>query len=268
MYGIVLLVIVALVSLLITRVATVALSATGMARQSARFQARSALSGVGFTTSEAEQVVNHPSRRRIVMGLMLIGNVGLVTAIAGLLGTFTNTGAASGLLRVTLLVAGLGAVYAASRSDVVDRWLSRLIARWLSRYTKLQTGDYERLLHLAGEYFVREFAVESQNWLVGRSLGEARLRDEGIVVLGITRADGTYIGVPDKATPVEPNDVLVVYGRGDILDRLDRREPGKSGDADHAQATEIQEQVATQEHTQDAQDAPSPVSENEPDEQP
>ena len=49
-----------LVSLLVTRVAAIALSVTGLSRESARFQARSAFTGVGFTTSEAESVVNHP----------------------------------------------------------------------------------------------------------------------------------------------------------------------------------------------------------------
>ena len=60
MSAVVLLLIVAFVSLLITRVATVALTTTGMSAPVARFQARSAMSGVGFTTSEADSVVNHP----------------------------------------------------------------------------------------------------------------------------------------------------------------------------------------------------------------
>ena len=40
------------------RVATIALVGTGMATESAAFQARSALMGVGFTTAEAEGVIN------------------------------------------------------------------------------------------------------------------------------------------------------------------------------------------------------------------
>lgn len=42
--------IVILVSLLVTRVATAALMLTGRSRDAARFQARSALTGVGYTT--------------------------------------------------------------------------------------------------------------------------------------------------------------------------------------------------------------------------
>lgn len=48
------LLVVILESMVITRIATIALMATGLTRESARFQARSALTGVGFTTSESE----------------------------------------------------------------------------------------------------------------------------------------------------------------------------------------------------------------------
>ena len=61
-------------ALVITRVATVALTLTGLSKESARFQARSAYTGVGFTTTEAESVVGHPVRRRIVMILMLLAS--------------------------------------------------------------------------------------------------------------------------------------------------------------------------------------------------
>jgi Trk-type K+ transport system membrane component len=57
-------------SLIVVRVAAEALVLTGISRESASFQARSAWTGTGFTTSESEQIVNHPVRRRIVSALM------------------------------------------------------------------------------------------------------------------------------------------------------------------------------------------------------
>jgi Trk-type K+ transport system membrane component len=61
------------VSIFIIRVAAVALRLTGLTDVSARFQALSAFTGTGFTTIEAESVVNYPVRRRIVSLLMIIG---------------------------------------------------------------------------------------------------------------------------------------------------------------------------------------------------
>ena len=48
-------------ALLVTRVATVALRATGLSEEAAALQARSAFSGVGFTTEESEDIVRHPA---------------------------------------------------------------------------------------------------------------------------------------------------------------------------------------------------------------
>jgi hypothetical protein len=223
-YAIVLLLIVALLSLLITRIATVALTVTGMPKESARFQARSALTGAGFTTSESEAVVSHPVRRRIVMALMLIGSAGLVTAVAGLLGGFRAAARDDEqLVRGSLLLAGLILVYLVSRSQWVDRHLSRFITKVLRRYTDLDVRDYARLLHLAGEYSVKEMAVQSGDWMAGRSLGELRMKDDGVLVLGLVDRSGEYHGAPGKDTVIDAGDTVILYGRDGVLAELDQR---------------------------------------------
>lgn len=107
-------------SILITRIATVALTHTGLCRKTARFQARSAFTGVGFTTTESEYVVNHPVRRRILLILMLLGNAGIVTAITSLiLGFVPSEGSASVIPRILLLVAGVVALWSLATSRSV-----------------------------------------------------------------------------------------------------------------------------------------------------
>ena len=90
MIPIITLLVVVILSILVTRFATIALTYTGLSRETARFQARSAFTGVGFTTSESENVVNHPVRRKILMLLMLFGNAGIVTVIASVVLAFIN----------------------------------------------------------------------------------------------------------------------------------------------------------------------------------
>ena len=238
MYVIMLLLLVAVLSLLITRVATVALTVTGMTRESARFQARSALTGAGFTTSESEAVVTHPVRRRIVMTLMLLGSVGLVTAVAGVLAGILGAAAADQrLLRGGLLIGGLFSVYLLSLSGRVDRQLSRLITKVLRRYTNLDVQDYVRLLHLAADYSVKEMAVRPGDWMAGRSLGDLRMKDEGVLVLGVVQRDGAYLGAPGKETVLRPGDTIIVYGRDAVLADVDDRRAGASGDQAHRDLT-------------------------------
>ena len=59
-----------------------------------------------------------------------------------------------------------------------------------------------------------------------------------MVVLGISRPDGTYIGAPRFDTEIRASDTLVLYGRSPRLCELDRRPDGEAGDEMHAAAVE------------------------------
>lgn len=240
------LLIIILLSLLITRVATMMLTQTGLSQESARFQARSALSGVGFTTSEAEAVVNHPVRRRIVMSLMLLGSAGVVTVIGALFLSFANADFQEREQRLALLVVALGVLLLLARSSWVDRRLSVLIGRALNRWTDLEVSDYAALLRFADRFAVVELAVRPDSWLAGRSLSELNLRHEGVVILGVSRADGRYIGVPRFETRVEAGDTAIAYGPSGRLAELAERPAGADGDDAHAEALAEHEQLTSE----------------------
>jgi K+/H+ antiporter YhaU regulatory subunit KhtT len=237
------LLVVVLISLLVTRVATIALIATGLSREAARFQARSAFTGTGFTTSEAEAVVGHPVRRRIILVLMLAGNAGLAAVVASLMLGFTRSSSGAAGFRILELVLGLAALLALARSRRVDRWATPRIARLLSRFTDLEVRDYAGLLELEGGYRVAELAVEPQDWMAGQTLAELRLRDEGVVVLGLTRGN-RWIGAPVGSTRVEPGDTLLLYGQEKMVCELDERKRGSSGEVAHARAVASRREAA------------------------
>jgi hypothetical protein len=170
-----------LLSLIIVRIAAEALVLTGLSREAARFQARSAWTGTGFTTAESERVVGHPVRRRVVEWLMVLRSAGLV--------------------RLFLLLGGLAALWLFARSRWIERRMARAIAWALKRWTDLDARDYAGLLHLAGEYAIMELKVRDGSWLAGRTLDELRLPQEGVLVLGIVYPDETYLSAPRGGTP-------------------------------------------------------------------
>lgn len=246
------LLIVVTLSILVTRVATVALTHTGMSREAARFQARSAFTGAGFTTQEAEMVVNHPIRRRIVLLLMLLGNAGIVTAVSSLMLGFVNESTSSSFwVKIVSLAGGIGLLWYLASSKWVDRYLSRLIDWMLRRFTRLEVTDYASLLRLKGDYRLGEIEMQEDDWLTGQTLREANLRQEGVNVLGITRGDGNYMGAPTGETQVKAGDVLIVYGREECLQEIDERRHGTSGDREHDEAVAEQDQVEQAEAAED-----------------
>lgn len=234
MLSIISLLIVLTLSILVTRIATVALTHTGLSRESARFQARSAFTGVGFTTSESEKVVNHPLRRKILMLLMLLGNAGVITAVTSLIVSFVNVeGSVRLFWQIFLLVSGIIGLWTVAGSSWIDKHLSDLIDRGLKSFTSINTQDYSSILRLTRDYQISEVHISSGHWLENRTIGSAALRQEGITVLGIERSEGNYLGAPRKETEIRKDDTIIVYGKAGLLEKLCNRGSGRSGNQEH-----------------------------------
>ncbi|WP_336921307.1 hypothetical protein [Aquipuribacter sp. SD81] len=218
MTAVLLVVVVAVLGMVITRVATIAFILTGMSPDTARFQARSALTGTGFTTTEAEAVVGHPARRRIVMVLMLLGGAGAVSAVGAVVLGFAGVDTAvGGLRRVAVLLVSLSALVWLSRSRLVGRVLESVIRRLLTRWTDLEVRDYTALLHLRGPWGVAKVRVAEGDRLAAAPLADLGLTDDGVTVLGTEHADGRWEGAPARDAHLSPGDSLVVYGTETVL---------------------------------------------------
>ncbi len=229
-------------SLIITRLATVALVLTGLSHEAARFQALSAFTGTGFTTREAERVVDHPVRRRLIMILIILRSAGLVTVILSLILSFADT-ATSGarIARLLWLTGGVAVLFVLTRIPWVDAAIERAMAWALRHWTDLEVRDYVGLLKLSGSYRVMEVNVRGDDWLAGKTIREACLDEEGVTVLGIYRDEGGYLGAPKADTRVRPGDTLLLYGRAGNLQELSRRRSGATGEAAHQDAVREQE---------------------------
>ena len=227
-------------SLLINRVGTIALTMTGVSEEVASFQALSAFSGTGFTTGEAENVVSGPARRRIIALLIRLGSLGVITAISSLVLSFAGPNEQAPE-RLVILFLGVLALLLLARSRAFNRALTPLIRRALRRYTTLDLNDYANLLHLRENYRVVEVDADQDSWLTRAPLGELALGEEGVIVLGIARQNGEYVGAPTPDQRIYAGDRVVVYGRSARVQEL--RQRPSSDQAAHEQAKDEQRTI-------------------------
>ncbi len=220
-------------SLLVVRIGTIALTMTGLSEEVARFQSLSAFSGAGYTTAEAENITTEAARRRIVAFLIRAGSVGAVSAIATAIAAFVGS-EGSGLRLFILLGLGSAGIILVARSSRLNRWATPLIRRGLQRFTTLDLRDYAGLLHLQEDWQVSVMEVGEGGWLADSPLADLELDAEGVTVLGIERAGGTFRGAPSSGTVPGAGDRLIVYGRAQRLKELQGR--GKGDEAAHARA--------------------------------
>ncbi|NPA75164.1 MAG: potassium transporter TrkA [Euryarchaeota archaeon] len=241
MLALISLLLVILFSIIFTRVGAVALEITGISRDVAAFQAQSAYTGVGFTTSESEYVVSHPLRRKIIRVLMFVGSAGIASAIAMLFLTFSGNTQEEAIHNIIYLGIGVALLFIFGRSKLVDRALRYVILGALKRFTKLRVYDYELLLGIRRGYAIGEILVRENNWLVNRRLRDLRLNEEGVLVLGIERKKGdkiVYIGAPRGDTEILEGDRIICYGPEEVIENLSRRIKGKLGDEEHRRVAE------------------------------
>lgn len=201
------------VSALIVKIASITLTMTGMDSKRARFQALSAFTGTGFTTKDAELVVKHEQRRHIIMALMILGNAGLVSIIATLIGSFAKLERVSQVpINLILLAAGIYLIYwLASRQGLMRRW-GRWIEKRIAKSKVLEEKKIEEILHLAEGYGIAEVRIEDDSPLVSQPLADSALSQRDILVLAIERGGG-IIPTPKASDDIRRADNLICYGK-------------------------------------------------------
>ena len=227
---------VVILSIIVVRIGAIALELTGLSPEVAAFQAQSAFSGVGFTTSESEVIVSHPVRRKIIRILILLGSVGITSSIATFILTFVGQTMETAVFRALILLLGLVVIYAFSRSNIIYRVMKILITKALERWTKIRVYDYEQVLGLGRGYTISRIVVKPDSWMGGRKLKDLKLDLEGILILAIYRkvnGEEKFIGAPKGDTVIQPGDVLICYGREDVSKGLSQRSKGAEGDREH-----------------------------------
>jgi hypothetical protein len=200
-----------LISFIIVRIGGFALQLTGIEPDVARFQALSAFSGTGFTTREAERVVGHKTRRRIVTILIVLGNAGTVTVIATLVASFTQvSGYMWFFIRLAIIIAGIFGLYQLIiRSNAGQRfidWLQRPIMNRIFR----EAPPVEEIFRAEKNWAVSLVTIRVHSKSIGRSVADIAAEGDA-EILAIDRPD-SYLPRPNGDETIAKGDRLLVYG--------------------------------------------------------
>lgn len=206
------------VTFFVVRLAAVALRLTGLPEQNARFQAMSALTGTGYTTTEAEMIVNYPIRRKIIAWLMIFGNLGIVSILSTLMISFVRTDSdmTAILTQLGWMVGMTFVFFLIMLNPFVDRMICGFIGLLLEKFTFLGGRHYKRLLQLGNQLSISEhqfFAKESV------SPDDIKL-EEGVSILAIRRGTGRTELFSSNIGLIEPGDSLILLGPDGLHDNF------------------------------------------------
>lgn len=199
------------VSYLIVRIGSIALEMTGMEKTRARFQALSAFSGTGFTTREAESVVNHPRRRKIITYLMILGNAGIVSVIATFILSLRSSGFIQPSINLVIIIISLFVLYRIASHRKFAMKLTEKISETIRDKLHFERPQIQELLKQSDGYGVATIIVGKDSSVAGLSLSRSGFKNQDIMVISIER-DDRIVHVPKAREIIQSNDRLICYG--------------------------------------------------------
>lgn len=205
-------IVIIIVSAFIVKVASVALNLTGISEKTAFFQSLSAFTGTGFTTKDAEIVVNHDIRRRIIMFLMVLGNAGFISVITTLMLSFFNKGLTPILVNISVILLAVLLLIKISFSKEITRKLTKKIQEKLIKSRTFTKRPVEEILRLAEGYGIAEVTLNEKCIDIGKTLHESSFRKRDILILAIERGS-SVIAAPHASDKLILNDMLICYGK-------------------------------------------------------
>jgi len=195
----------------IVRVATVILRFTGLDENTAYFQAISAFTGTGFTTKEAETILEDRVRRKTIIVLMVLGKVGIVSLIGGVFLSFGNNSLGADLWKVAVLLAFVFILYKLISVGSFSRALNRLIEKGVVAKGIVKQKALEELFHLPKGYGLTQLNINKDSKELGLTLAQAGFIKKDILILSIERKN-KLISFPHANDVIEKGDKLLCYG--------------------------------------------------------
>ena len=212
-------IIVIFVSFFIVRAAAIALMMTGMEEHRARFQALSAFTGTGFTTKDAEIVVNNPRRRQIITWLMILGNAGIVTVIVSATSTIVSSEGFWLPISIAIIIIWIFIFYKViSRRGLTKRW-EEFVQEKLFKLHFFQETNVEDLFLIANDYALVRINATKNSLLLNSSATEEKVNNKNFVILGINRG-ARWISLPKDHKVIRKGDHVILYGRLGIIHKI------------------------------------------------
>ena len=203
------------ISTILVRIASTIMRLTGLPDNVARFQSLSAMTGTGFTTRESELIVNYPIRRRVLMTLMIIGNIGLVSVVSTFVVAFSEIGPerASVVQQVFWFTAALAVNFLVIVNPVVDGLLCRFLSWVLVRTTNLGKRRFVRLLSLEDDMTIAEHHLRLRHSIMIGDLIPEHINLSVIMIRGAETKHPSHLG---DEMEIEPFETAICFGKEDM----------------------------------------------------
>lgn len=200
-----------LLFLIVVEVFSILLKLTGLHHKKARFQVISLLTSTGFSTKESEQIVQHPTRRKIASMIMIFGYASSVTLVSFVIKILEKDARSISIL-VVIFAIMVVVLYLLSKIEIIDKIEAYLEdnIRTNSLWLKFDENEQEIISRNKG-YGIVEIYLKEGHKIIDKSIEECKLTSIEIQILCIDK-NGELVKFPTKEYVFAVKDRITVYG--------------------------------------------------------
>jgi hypothetical protein len=175
-------------------------NAAGLPPKAAAFEARSALAGAGYTTSQSEYVVGDPASQRVASLLVLFGYFGPTVMVALLGISFVLPSGEDLTERGVLLFVLIGGLLVVDRLGVIRALGARLARAVAKRF--VDDGAFETWVAV-GDHVIATMLIPSDPERAEQMI--VSLNEPGVRILAVEPAGRGQPTFPDESQPIAPH---------------------------------------------------------------
>lgn len=202
--------------LIIVEVFVMLFRITGLTDEKARFQVISMLTNSGYTTREAELIINSKTRRKLARFVMIFGyafTVTIVSAVVNIFLQFRNTFTGGAVAFIPLFITVLIILFFVKRNNWIKKILDKLIDKTAKNFlyhedknTIIIIDDYANLVMAKIEIKILPEQLKNIE------LYKSNIKSEYGINVILKKTGNTEI-LPDGNTIFNIGDVVVVIGQ-------------------------------------------------------
>ncbi|KIL73008.1 TrkA C-terminal domain-containing protein [Bacillus badius] len=213
--GIVFMVLYFFIVAFVIEISVILFNLTGLEEEVSRYQVVSMLTNTGFTTDEAQLIIDHPVRRRLSMFLILFGAFSLAVIISSITNILSSDLRLKELMIINLVLLVL---LMTGKTPIIRKKLKTKLNSEMEKKLEISELPIKDALYLEEDDLVTDIVIEEDSPFIDAKAKDIIGKEEDISILFIKRGK---VSIRHKLydETLHEGDQLFIYGNKQAIEK-------------------------------------------------
>ncbi|KMY53142.1 hypothetical protein AC623_03385 [Bacillus sp. FJAT-27231] len=212
--GMVFMILYFLIVAFVIEISVILFNLTGLETAVSRYQVISMLTNTGFTTDEAQLIMDHPVRRRLSMFLILFGAFSLAVVISSITNILSNDLRLKELMIINVILLVMLLI---GKTPFIRERLKKKLNHEMEKKLEISELPIKDALYLDENDLVTDIVIKEDSKFIDKKASDLVERGEDISILFIKRGKVNIRNRLDEEK-IQEGDQLFIYGNQEAIE--------------------------------------------------